>query len=162
MSMPFPVCAVRVLAIVLFGTSIVAPAGAASDPMAELSYLVGTWTCSFDSGKQHATYTAHFSYGTGNSWMREIDSWPGGGGDEALITSDPKSKLWTTSVVEAGTTTLFVGKGDPAHVVYHTVYPDANATERLDRVSAKEFTVHFAGMLDGQQMSSSDVCKKSP
>ena len=153
----------RCVAIVaVFLALAIAPAGA-SDPLASLRYLVGTWKCTYDAGKVRATYTATFAYDMNDNWLRERDSWNGGGGDFGLFTYDPKGQVWTELVVEQErTTTLFRGKGsDPNHVVYRSIYPDASMTDIFDRVSPAEYTLHFTQVAAGKTTRSTDTCMKT-
>ncbi|MBV8147760.1 MAG: hypothetical protein JO092_01555 [Candidatus Eremiobacteraeota bacterium] len=141
--------------------SALAPADAA-DPLASLRYQVGTWTCTYHSGTKPMTYKASFSYALGNNWMRERDSWAGGGGDEDLFTYDPKTQSWTAVVVEnERATVLFRARGaNPNHIVYRSVYPDASATDVFDRVSPTRYTLHFSQTTGGKTTKSFDTCVK--
>lgn len=134
----------------------------AAGMLANLGFLIGTWTCSYAAGGQNVTYTATFAYDLGGNWIRERDAWPGGGGDLAFIKYVPKGSYWNTTVLEGdGSTTVFRGSGSGTHVVYHIVYPTGtNATETFDRVSSTKYATHFSGMLEGQKMSATDTCTK--
>jgi hypothetical protein len=137
-----------------------APA-AATDQMPGLSYLVGIWNCTYHSKSQKVTYVATYSYALGNNWMRVRDKWTGGGGDEALITYVPKEHAWTTVIFEEDrTTTIFHGVGGGAHIAYKGVYPSAGMAETFERVSSREYTVHFNGTINGQTITSVDTCIK--
>jgi hypothetical protein len=107
--------------------------------MASLSYLVGTWNCTYDAGSQKVTFTATYAYAMDNNWMRERDAWAGGGGEEGLLTYDLKAGEWTMVVMENDrTTTIFRGKGnaDGTHIAYRGVYPNNAFAEDFDRISA--------------------------
>jgi hypothetical protein len=146
----------------LFALLCTAPA-AAADPLASLSYLTGTWNCTYNAGTQHMKYTATYSYVIGNDWIRESDTWTGAGdGDIGLTTYEPKSERWTEIVADGGrSTTLFVAKGsNSSHRVYHSVYPNALFTLTFDRVSDTVYTLHFHGMYGGKMMTSHDICTK--
>jgi hypothetical protein len=135
---------------------------AAADPLSSLSYLVGSWTCTYNAGPQHITYTATYAYVMGNNWLRERDAWAGGGSDVGLTTYEPKSNAWTEIVAEnERSTTVFraVGSG-AAHRVYHSVYPNALLTLVFDRVSDRNYTIHFHGTYAGKMMTSYDSCGK--
>ncbi|MGA8576886.1 MAG: hypothetical protein WB609_14530 [Candidatus Cybelea sp.] len=134
---------------------------AASDPLASLRFLVGTWSCGYQTGKTHLTYKASFAYDMNDNWMRESDSWSGGG-DLGMFTYEPK-KGWTVVILEPDrTTTIFRASGsDSNHVVYHSFYPHTGATEVFDRVSPTRFTVHFTQTEGGKTTSSTDTCVKT-
>jgi len=140
----------RILASAFIALLCAAPAQAA-DPLASLSYLVGTWSCTYNGGGQHTTYTATYDY-----------AWPGGGGDVGLTTYEPKGNTWTeiVAVIERSTT-LFRAKGsDGAHRVYRSVYPSTLMTLIFDRISDAKYTLHFNGTYAGKTMTSYDVCTK--
>ena len=129
--------------------------------LADLGFLVGTWTCVYVGGGQHATYTATYAYDISNNWIRERDVWTGGGGDVAYLTYVPKEKIWTYAAFESDrTTTLFRGSGDSQHITYRSVYPDGAYTDVFDRVSDKKYTLRFSGTMGGKPMKSVDVCTK--
>ena len=135
----------------------------ASDPLASLSYLVGSWNCTYNAGTQHVKYTAQYAYVMGNNWMRESDEWAGGGGsDVGLTTYEPKTNSWTEIVAEnERSTTVFRAKGsDGGHRVYHGVYPNALFTLTFDRVSDSKYMLHFHGTYGGKMMTSYDTCAK--
>jgi len=137
------------------------PAGA-SDPLRSLSYLVGSWTCTYNSGSQHITYTATYAYVMGDNWLRERDSWTGGGSDVGLTTYEPKAATWTEIVAEnERSTTVFRAPGsDSAHRVFRSVYPNSLLNVTFDRVSDTKYTLHFHGVYAGKMMTSFDVCTK--
>ncbi|MBV8171501.1 MAG: hypothetical protein JO219_06195 [Candidatus Eremiobacteraeota bacterium] len=130
--------------------------------MASLSYLVGSWTCTYSGGGQHIRYTATYDYVMGDDWVRERDTWTGGGGDVGLTTYEPKTDAWTEIVAGPGrSTTVFRAKGsDGAHRVYQSVYPNALLNVTFDRVSDTMYTLHFHGTYGGKSMTSHDTCAK--
>jgi len=138
-----------------------APAKAA-DPLASLSYLVGTWSCTYNGGGQHLKYTATFDYVMDNNWMRERDTWAAGGSDVGLTTYEPKTNIWTEIVAEnERSTTVFHATGsDAGHRAYQSVYPNALFNLIFDRVSDSEYTLHFHGTYGGKMMTSYDSCAK--
>ena len=151
----------RFLAAALLALLCVSPATAA-DPLASLSYLVGSWNCTYNAGTQHIAYTATYAYAMGNNWMRESDTWAGGGSDVGLTTYEPKTNSWTEIVAEnERSTTIFRAKGsDGAHRVYKSVYPNALLNLTFDRVSGTKYTLHFHGAYAGKMMTSYDTCVK--
>jgi len=136
------------------------PAGAA-DPLASLRFLVGTWQCTYEMGKTHATYKAAFAYDMNDNWVRESDSFSGGG-DQGMFTYEPK-RGWTAVVLgQDRTTTIFRASGsNPNRIIYHSVYGYPGATEVFDRVSPARFTVHFTQTEGGKTTSSTDTCVKT-
>lgn len=150
-----------IIGVTLLLAVLAAGPAAASDPLASLHFLVGTWNCGYQMGKTHATYKAAFAYDMNGNWMRQSDSWTGGG-DLGLFTYEPKIG-WTAVVFERDrTTTIFRASGsNPNHVVYHRTYPQAGATEVFDRVSPTRFTVHFTQTEGGKTTSSTDTCVKT-
>jgi hypothetical protein len=148
-------------AILLFSMLGALPA-AASDPLASLRYLVGTWNCTYRAGKVQVTYTATFAYDMSGNWMRERDSWAGGGGDQAMFTYEPKRRGWTAVIVEQErTAAIFRAAGaNPNHLVYRSVYPDAGVSEIFDRTSPANYSLRFAQSVGGKTMKSTDACVK--
>ena len=132
------------------------------DPVMSLNYLVGNWSCSYRIGAQRLSYQASFVYDMGNNWLRESDSWPGGGSDEAFITYDSKTRQWTQVVMEnERTTTVFSAKGAGlSHIVYHSVFPKPGMTLTFDRVTHTRYTLHFQQINNGTTTTSSDTCTK--
>jgi hypothetical protein len=147
--------------VILAGLSI-APA-AASDPLGSLRFLVGTWNCTFQSGKTHVSYKATYSNEMGGNWLRETDSWTGGGSDLGMITYEPKRHGWTAVILLSDrTTTLFRAAGsNPNHVSYRSVYPDASMTELFDRTSPTRYTLHYMQSAGGKTTKSTDVCVRT-
>ena len=152
----------RKMPAIAFITLLCAAPGRAADPLASLSYLVGTWNCTYNGGGRHVAYTASYAYVMNNNWLRERDAWTGGGSDVGLTTYEPNDKTWTEIVAEnQRSTTLFRAKGNRgAHRTYRSVYPTALMTLVFDRVSDAKYTLHFNGTYEGKAMSSYDVCTK--
>ena len=151
----------RILLAALLALLCAAPAEAA-DPLASLSYLVGSWNCTYNAGTQHFKYTATYDYVMGNNWVRERDAWTGGGSDAGLTTFEPKTNTWTEIVAEnERSTTVFRAKGsDAGHRVYQSVYPNALLNLTFDRVSDNKYSLHFHGTYGGKTMTSYDTCAK--
>jgi hypothetical protein len=152
----------RLLASLLFCVAIESASAPAADPMSALGFLVGTWHCSYNAGKVHGAYTATFSYDLGGNWMRERDSWTGGGGDQGMFTYEPKRRAWSAVVIEEDrTTVVFRGAGNDAnHIVYRSVYPDASMTDIFERRSATSYALHFTQNAGGKTTKSTDTCVK--
>jgi hypothetical protein len=152
----------RLLTSVLFSIAIGTTSASAADPMSALHFLVGTWHCSYNSGKTHGAYTATFDYDLGGNWMRERDSWTGGGGDQGMFTYEPKRRGWTAIVIEEDrTTVVFHGAGNNANsIVYRSVYPDASMTDVFERKSATSYALHFTQSAGGKTTKSTDTCVK--
>ena len=148
-------------AIALSSLLCAAPSRAA-DPLASLSYLVGTWSCTYNAGGRRIAYTSTYDYVMGHNWLRERDAWTGGGSDVGLTTYQRKSDAWTEIVAEnERTTTVFRAKGsDGAHRVYRSVYPSTGMMLIFERISASKYTLHFNGTYDGKAMTSYDMCEK--
>ena len=151
----------RVVWLLLFAAGVTAPAQAA-DPLTSLRSMVGTWNCSYDSGKAKAMYRAVFSYAMAENSLRESDSWVHGGSDESLFTYEPKRNAWTAIVAEPDrSTTIFRGPGaDPNHIIYRSILPDASMIDVFDRMSPARYTLHFTQTVDGKSTSSVDTCVK--
>ena len=150
-----------IVAVFLFAAILVAPAPA-GDPLSSLRFLVGTWSCTYNAGKTPFVYKATFSYDMSGNWLRESDSWAGGGGDLGMFTYEPKRHGWTAVILEPErTTTVFRATGDnPNHVVYRSAYPDASMTEIFDRASPTRYTLHFTQIANGKTTKSADTCVK--
>jgi hypothetical protein len=147
----------------LFLVALNAAPAAATDPLSSLRFLVGTWKCTYQAGKTHVYYRATYAYDLGDNWLRESDSWAGGGSDLGMITYEPKARAWTEVVAEPErTTTLFRASGDnPNHVVYRSVYPSTAMTDVFERTSPTRYTLHFSQSVHGGTMKSTDVCVKT-
>ncbi len=151
----------KVTVTALLLAAFVAAPARASDPLASLHFLVGTWNCTYNAGKVHANYKAIFSYDMSGNWLKESDSWAGGGGDLGMFTYEKGG--WTAVVLERErTTAVFHASGsDSNHVVYRSIYPHAGMTDIFDRVSATRFTLHFKQTAGGKTTSSNDTCVKT-
>lgn len=138
-----------------------APA-AAKDPLPSLRFLVGTWKCTYQAAKTHLYYKATYSYDLGDNWLRESDSWAGGGSDLGMITYSPKERGWISVVLFGRTTTVFHASGDnPNRVAYRSAYPDTTMTDLFERISSTRYTLHFAQTAGGKTLKSTDVCVKT-
>jgi hypothetical protein len=149
-----------VITVLVLVTLSAAPVSA-SDPLASLRFLVGTWNCTYQLGKASVSYHATYAYDMKGNWMSERDVIKGGGSDQGMFTYDPK-RGWTAVVIEPErTTTIFRASGSNAtHVVYHSVYPDASMTEVFDRAASNRYTLHFKQKANGRTMTSTDICVK--
>lgn len=135
-------------------------ASPAPDQMPSLGYLVGSWECTYRADTTNGTYRAVYAYDAGGNWLAEHDTWAGGG-DEGRFTYDPKRRRWIVVVLgNDRSPTVFEGTGDANRLAYRTVYPNANASETFDRVSPKEYTLHFTQTTNGQTTKSTDTCVK--
>lgn len=149
----------------LAATALLAALGAApaGDRIASLHYLVGSWTCTYEvKGAPTGTYAARYNYDLDGSWLRETDSWTGGGGDFGFFTYDPKAHEWTSTVVDSGRgTTVFRARDDGTdRKAWHSVYPDTSMSLTLNKVSPTEYTLSFAQTVNGKTNVSFDRCKK--
>lgn len=133
----------------------------ASDPLSSLRFLAGNWKCTYDAGKTHVYYKATYSYDLNANWLRESDSWTGGGSDLGMITYEPKAHSWTSVILENRTTTVFrASGGNPNRIVYRSVYPTTAMTDVFERTSPTRYTLHFTQSAGGKTMKSTDVCVK--
>lgn len=136
---------------------------AAADSLSSMRFLVGTWNCTYQAAKTNVNYRATYAYDIGNNWLRENDSWTHGGSALGMITYDPRTRQWVSSVMDdQRTVVVFHAKGnDPSHLVYHSAYPNAALTNVFDRLSSSLYTLHFSGKVGGRALKSMDVCKKA-
>jgi hypothetical protein len=148
------------LSIFLFCASLICIPASAAD-LSSLQFLVGTWHCSYDAGKTRSSYRATYAYEMNGGWIREIDSW-NGGGDQGMITYNPQHG-WTAVVLgPVGTTTVFRGSGaNSNHIAYRSVYPDASMTDVFERSSPTRYTLRFTQSKNGKTASSLDTCTKT-
>jgi hypothetical protein len=138
-------------------------AAAPGDRMSTLNFLAGSWTCTYEvKGSPTATYAAKYSYDLGGNWLRETDSWNGGGGDFGFYTYDPKSHEWTSTVVDSGRgTTVFRAHDDGTDSkMWRSVYPDNSMKLTFNKVSPTEYTLSFTQTVNGKTMASFDRCTK--
>jgi hypothetical protein len=155
--------AMKFFAAILLLVALNAAPAAAKDPLSSLRFLVGTWKCSYHAGKAHAYYKATYSYDLGGNWLRESDSWAGGGSDLGMITYEPKTLGWTAVVLEEDrTTTLFrAPASSPNRIVYRSIYPSTAMTDVFERESPTRYTLHFTQNAGGKTIESTDVCVKN-
>jgi hypothetical protein len=146
--------------IFLFFASLICIPASAAD-LSSLHFLVGTWHCTYDAGKTRSAYRATFAYEMNGGWMREIDSW-NGGGDQGMITYNPQHG-WTAVVLgPVGTTTVFRASGtNSSRIAYRSVYPDTSMTDVFERSSPTRYTLHFTQTKNGKTASSFDTCTKT-
>jgi hypothetical protein len=150
-----------VLGCIFLGVAALAPASA-NDPLSSLRYLVGAWNCTYHAGATRVSYKALFSYDMGGNWVRERDSWAGGGNDLGMFTYEPKRHGWTAVVIEPErSTVVFRASGDnPNHIVYRSLYPDTSMTEIFVRDSPTRYTLQFTQISTGKTTKSNDLCVK--
>lgn len=148
---------------VLLAFAFAAAPAAAADPLSSLRFLVGTWNCTYQAGKTHVYYKATFTFDLGNNWLRENDSWTGGGADLGMITYDARRRGWTAVVFDdRRAAVVFHGGGsNPNRIVYSSVYPDATLTDIFERTSPTRYTLHFTQGRGRRAMQSTDVCVKT-
>jgi len=132
---------------------------ATTSPLARLSFLVGTWNCTYVAGASRLAYTNTYAYDRGGRTLRQSASWAGGG-DEELLAYDAQARLWTAVVFgDQGSVTIMHATGsDPNHIAYRSVYPDASIAVTFDRVSATEYTLHGTVLSGGKTITSVDTC----
>ena len=142
--------------------AIAAPAPAA-DPLSSLRFLVGTWKCTYQAGKAPVYYKATYAYDLSGNWLRESDSWTGGGSDLGMITYEPKARSWTAVAMEDDrTTTIFrATSGSPNRIAYRSVYPTTTMTDLFEWISPSRYTLHFSETAGGRTVKSVDVCVKT-
>ncbi len=136
----------------------VLPATAA--PLAELHYLVGTWSCTYRAGAVRLAYDATYAYDLDGHTLRETASWAGGG-DEELVGYDAQ-RGWTGVVFDdRGTVTILRATGsNPNRIAYRSTYPDKSIAVTFDRVSAMEYTLHGTVRSGGKTINSVDTCSR--
>ena len=144
-------------------TLVVASAATPSnDRLTSLNYLLGTWTCSYHAlGAPVSSYSATYSYDVSGNWLKEVDTFSGGG-DVGFYTYDRKNRVWSFVVVDSSrATTIFraADDGTDRHL-WHSIYPDTSMTERTDKDSATQYSIHFMQTTKGKTTTSWDACKK--
>ncbi len=128
-----------------------------------MQYLVGSWSCTYEGGSQRIAYQTKYAFDLGGSWLRQRDSFAGGGSEEETLTFDPKHAVWTAVLIEsAGTVTVFRATGsDARHIAYRSVYPDKTITEAFDRLSPTRYMLHFAQSTGKTVVKSIGTCLKT-
>jgi hypothetical protein len=126
-----------------------------------LHYLAGTWHCTYRAPAMSIAYKASYAYDRDGNTLHETTAFATGGGDQEFIAYG-KRNGWTAVVLEDdGSTTIMRGAGaDPAHLAFHSIYPDASIAERVDRVSANEYTIHATMRAAGKTTASVDTCRR--
>lgn len=147
----------RVMMLALFVLAAASPA--ATSPLAGLDYLVGSWNCTYRAGTARLAYGATYAYDVDGHTLREIATWAGGG-DEELQAYDAQHRAWTATVLDdhGNATVMRASGGDPHHIAYRSVYPDASLAVTFDRVSATEYTLHGTVHMGGKTIASVDTC----
>ena len=132
------------------------------DPALLMQYLLGTWKCTFHGAGTQIAYTATYSRGFAKPWIRQTDTWTGGGSDEGLYAIDPGTKRWTAVFLEpnGSTTVLSAMPTGETRIDYNSAYPDHSATEIFQRVSGSQYTLNYSQTLHGKTTRSHDVCTK--
>ena len=151
----------RLSVLLLYAAALGAAPTRVADPMKLLGWMPGTWTCSAAIGGRHEVYTAVFSYAMNGAWIRERDTWAAGG-DELLLTYVAAKHVWRAVVTESnGSVTVFEAPDTGlAHIAYRSIYPNASMRDTFDRVSFKEYRMHFEQRTGGKLVRGSDVCTK--
>lgn len=136
-------------------------AAPAPNPLHALSYLVGSWNCALDLDGKKQPYKASWAYSLGNRWLRETDSWSGGG-DVLMLTYFPPLHQWRSVVTErnGGMTIFHAPYAGADHIAYSSVYPDSNMTDAFDRISNRKYTLHFVQTANGTVARGYDICVK--
>jgi hypothetical protein len=148
-------------AVLLAFASVTAPA--AADPLSSLRFLVGTWKCTYQAGRTHVYYKAMFTFDLGNNWLRENDSWTGGGADLGMITYQPARGGWIAVVFDdkRAAVVFHAAGSNPNRIVYRSVYPDTTLTDIFERISPTRYTLHFTQGRGRRSAESTDVCVKT-
>ena len=134
---------------------------ASADRMSALSYLVGTWNCTYSTGGHSSPYTATYEYVMDRNWMRERDVWSGGSVDN-FLTYDAQKGAWRVAIMRNDRTMqVFVAPDTGTHLAYRSVYPDASQTSVFDKLSATHYTQTFQNTSPEKVMSFSDDCRKA-
>jgi len=153
-------CGMHKYAVALVLTVMLLGASPAPDQLPALRYLVGSWECTYRSGSTGTTYRAVYAYEAGGNWLVERDT-SSGFSDEGRFTYDQRSRRWIVVITGSDrSATVFEGTGNARHITYRTVYPNAYASETVDRISPEKYMVHFTGTTNGQTATSTDVCVK--
>jgi hypothetical protein len=136
---------------------------ATASPLADLQYLVGSWSCTYRAGAMQMGYHATYAYDRDGHTLRETTAFAGGGGDEELIAYDAPHRVWTAVVIEdQGAVTIMHASGsDPKHIAYRSAYPDASIAVTFDRVSSTAYTLHAKVREGGKTITSVDMCSRS-
>ena len=146
------------MGIVVMLASLVLAAALPATPAPLVHYLVGTWNCTYRAGTVRMAYDATYIYDRDGRTLREIASWAGGG-DEELLAYDARRGGWTAVVLDQGTATILRATGgDPNHIAYRSVYPDASIAETFDRISTTEYALHATVRSGGKTITSVDTC----
>ena len=148
----------QVLMLAYLALAAALPATAA--PLAGLTYLVGTWDCTYRAGTARLAYVATYAYDRDGHVLRQTDSWTGGGAEELLSYGAPRG--WTAVVFDdQGTATIMHAAGDdPGHIAYRSVYRDAGIAVKFDRISATEYTLHGTVRSGGKTLTPVDTCRR--
>jgi hypothetical protein len=119
------------------------------------------WNCTYDAGSVHMPYSATYSYDRDGNTLRQVASF-GSAGDEELLAFDAQHSMWTAIVLDdrGNATVMHAPGGDPNHIAYRSVYPDASIAPTFDRVSDMKYTVHATVQAGGKTITSSDTCTK--
>ena len=131
----------------------------AADDLTALRYLVGDWQCTYHTGAQAQTFDASFAFAQNGNWLRETDTWKGGG-DQGFITLDTGRHQWTEVVVDSGRGSTILRGADTGAMKLdlRSVFPDS----RLHTVISKVDATHFTVAATQAGVSSNDVCVKQP
>lgn len=134
----------------------------AADPLSSLHFLVGTWNCTYSTGKATVYYKATYTFDLRNNWLRVNDAWSGGGNDLGMITYEPHRRGFTAVIMDdQRATVVFHANGsNPDTIVYHSVFPNAMLTDVFQRDSPTRYRLHFTQTAGHRSLRSTDVCVK--
>jgi len=150
------------LALIAFATLGIRQS-AAADRLQALSYLVGSWHCTYRVGATVQSYGAVFAFTQGGNWLHETDTWSGGG-DEGYYTFDPTHHLWTVDVLDSGrgTTVLHGPDLGASKLDLRSVLPNGGLHTVTVKVDATHFTVAATQTTASGSTTSNDRCTKTP
>ena len=153
----------RTFVIAVVFLAVFAQGATASDDLAGLRYLVGDWRCTYHMAGQAQTFDTSFAFAQSGNWLRETDTWKGGG-DQGFITVDATRHQWTEVVVDSGrgTTVLRGPDAGTTKLDLRSVFPDTHLHTVMTRLDSRHFSVAATQAGASGTIASNDMCVKQP
>ena len=148
------------LATPTLATAQAAPPNAAE--MAKISYLLGTWDCSWSAGPAKGVLVSTFSNVMDGAWIQETEAVEKDGAQ--VVTTmhytgfDTAGKRWLHAGPNADGTYEVAQSSDT--LIWHDVMPNDGGTATLKRITGTEYVLSEPFMQDGKALTYRNDCKK--
>lgn len=142
-----------------------APAQAAppnAGQMATLSYLLGTWDCTWTAGPASGSLVATFSNVMDGAWIEETEAVQKSGAEVVMTMHftgyDTAGKRWLHAGPNADGSYEVAQSDD--FVTWHSVIPSGGEPATIDKRSNTEYILNEPFTQDGKALTYRNDCKK--